>query len=242
LNSTRLNRFLAQAGLGSRRAVESLIQEGHIAINGRPVLSLATQVHPQDVVTYRGKRITLPPRIYAVLHKPKGFTCTATPQQSEKTIYQLLPPHWPRVFYVGRLDKESEGLLLITNDGQWAHRLSHPRHKIPKIYHITIDRSFNPSHAEKLKKGIYLPQGRARIEQLHIFTPTQLRITLTQGLKRQIREMLYRLGYEVKRLIRIQYGPLTLKGLPLGHARILTPKEIHALAPPSTTTQLHQKP
>jgi 23S rRNA pseudouridine2605 synthase len=229
LKSIRLNRYLAQAGLGSRRAVEALIQQGHIAINGHPILTLATQVHPEDIVTCRGKRIAPQRHIYAVLHKPKGYTCTALPREGEKNIYQLLPPDWPRVFYVGRLDKESEGLLILTNDGLWAQQLAHPRYKLPKIYHVTLNRPFDSTHIEKLKKGMVLPEGRARIDHLHILTPIQLRITLTQGLKRQIREMLYRVGYEVKRLVRVQYGSLNLKGLPLGHVRLLTPKEIRAL-------------
>jgi 23S rRNA pseudouridine2605 synthase len=209
--------------------VETLIAEGHIAINGKITRTLATQVRPEDIVTYKGRRLTPQKHLYAVLHKPKGYTCTALPHEREKTIYELLPPDWPRVFYVGRLDKESEGLLFITNDGQWAQRLAHPRYKLPKIYHVTLDHPFDPAYIEKLKKGISLPEGRARIDHLQILTPTQLRITLTQGLKRQIREMLYRVGYEVKRLIRVQYGPIELKGLPLGHARLLSPKEIRAL-------------
>ncbi len=234
MKSIRLNRYLAQAGLGSRRAVEGLIQAGHIAINGRPTRTLATQVHPEDIVTCRGKRIVPQRRIYAVLHKPKGYTCTALPREGEKTIYQLLPSDWPRVFYVGRLDKESEGLLLITNDGLLAEHLAHPRYKLPKIYHVTLNRPFDSAHIEKLKKGMVLPEGRARIDHLQILAPKQLRITLTQGLKRQIRQMLYRVGYEVKRLIRVQYGSIDIKGLPLGHVRLLTPKEICALTSAGT--------
>lgn len=226
----RLNRFLAQAGLGSRRAVETLILQGLIAVNGQITRSLATQIHPTDTVTYRGRPLTPARPIYAILHKPKGYTCTASPQHAEKTIYQLLPRHWPRTFYVGRLDKQSEGLLLITNDGAWAHTLTHPRYKIPKIYHVTLDRPYDPTHTKKLTHGFPIPGGYAQCQHVQPLSPRTLRITLTQGLNRQIRHMLYRLGYEVERLIRVQFGPITLKGLPKGHYRLLTPKEIHALS------------
>jgi 23S rRNA pseudouridine2605 synthase len=226
------------AGLGSRRAVENLVREGHIAINGCLIRALGTQVSSGDIVTYRGKRIFPQRHIYAVLHKPKGYVCSASPKDGEKTIYQLLPSDWPRVFYVGRLDKESEGLLLLTNDGAWAQRLAHPRYKLRKIYHVTLDRFFDSRDAAKLKKGMLLKEGKARIDRLSMISRQQLCVTLTQGLKRQIREMFYRVGYEVKRLVRVQYGCIQLKGLPVGRARLLTAREVSSLISMSASKSL----
>jgi len=231
----RLNRFLASAGLGSRRGVEELITTGQVRINGRVVTDLATQVGPNDAVKVGSRLLRTEQKITVVLNKPPGYVCTASDERDRKTIFQLLPPNWPRVYHVGRLDKDSEGLLLVTNDGELSLALTHPRYKIEKEYEVLIDKPFNPKDREKLLRGFHIIGGRAKAERVEILAPTHLRITLTQGIKRQIRLMLYDVGYEVERLARVRLGPLRVGELRPGEWRLLTSKEIAALKAPASS-------
>ena len=226
----RLNRYLASAGLGSRRGVEELIRSGRVRINGQPVTDLATDVTPGDSVKV-GSRVVHAEerRLYAVLNKPRGYVCTASDERGRRTIFELLPREWPRVFHVGRLDSDSEGLLLITNDGALALEQSHPRYKVEKEYEVLLDRPLDPAHREKLLRGFRIEPGRGKFERVEIVAPQHLRVTLLQGLKRQIRLMLYELGYEVKALRRIRIGPIWSRDLPVGCWRLLSGKEIAAL-------------
>jgi len=228
----RLNRFLASAGLGSRRGVEELITSGQVRINGKVVTDLATQVEPNDAVKVGSRLLHTEQKITVLLNKPAGFLCTASDERDRKTIFQLLPPNWPRVYHVGRLDKDSEGLLLVTNDGELSLALTHPRYKIEKEYEVLIDKPFDPKHKEKLLKGFHIIGGRAKTEWVEILAPNHLRLVLTQGIKRQIRLMLYDLGYEVERLARIRLGPLKIGEMRPGEWRLLTSKEIAALKSP----------
>jgi 23S rRNA pseudouridine2605 synthase len=222
----RLNRYLASAGLGSRRSVETLIREGRVRINGQPVDDLGTVVGPEDVVKV-GSRIVSPQEtVHAVLFKPKGFVCTASDEKQRRTIFDLLPTDWPRVYHVGRLDMESEGLLLVTNDGDLSLALTHPRFKLEKEYEVDIDKPFDAAHLPKLLKGFHIEGGRARMESVQLLAPQKLRIILTQGLKRQIRLMLYDCGYEVENLRRIRIGTLRIEKLRPGMWRMLSPKDI----------------
>ncbi len=222
----RLNQFLARAGFGSRRACEDLIREGSVTINGHRLRELAVRVGPEDHVLVHGKPVKIPLPIVAVLHKPVGYLCTSADSTSERTIYDLLPAHWPRVIYVGRLDKDSEGLLVVTNEGNLAQRLTHPSSKLRKTYIVTLDREFDFALAPKLKKGFPIEEGFAKMEDIFRVGPRTVKVVLTQGLKRQIREMFFRLGYEVKRLVRVQIGGLSLDKLPVGQHRILTQDEV----------------
>ena len=222
----RLNQYLARAGFGSRRACEELILEGAVTINGHRLRELATRVNADDRVIVNGKPVKMPLPLVAILHKPPGYLCTSTESTKERTIYDLLPTGWPRVVYVGRLDKESEGLLVVTNDGNLAQRLTHPSTKMRKTYIVTLDREFDFALAPKMKKGFPIEEGFARMEEIFRVGPRGLKVVLTQGLKRQIREMFYRLGYEVKRLVRVQIGALTIEGLPSGQHRVLTQDEV----------------
>jgi 23S rRNA pseudouridine2605 synthase len=222
----RLNQFLARAGFGSRRACESLIREGSVTINGHRLTELAVRVGPDDHVLVHGKPVKMPRPITAILHKPPGYLCTSADATKDRTIYDLLPANWPRVVYVGRLDKDSEGLLVVTNDGNLAQRVTHPSHKLRKTYIVTLDREFDFAHAPKLKKGIRIEEGFARMDEIFRVGPRALKIVLTQGLKRQIREMLHKSGYEVKRLVRVQIGSLTLENLASGQHRVLTQAEV----------------
>ena len=228
----RLNRFLASAGLGSRRSVEELILSGRVRINGRPVTELATQVQPGDAVKVGQRLIRSEESLTAVLYKPRGFLCTASDEQGRETIFDLLPNKWPRVFHVGRLDKESEGLLLLTNDGDLANGLMHPSFKVEKEYEVTIAQNFDPNHLPKLLAGVHIEGGRAKAERATLEGPRHLRLVLTQGINRQIHKMLWRVGeYDVEHLARVRIGPISIQGLRPGEWRLLTHKELAGLRP-----------
>ncbi len=229
----RLNRFLSSAGLGSRRGVEELITSGQVRLNGHVVTDLATKVGPDDAVKVGSRLIRSEQKITVLLNKPRGYLCTASDERDRKTIFELLPANWPRVYHVGRLDKDSEGLLLVTNDGDLSLALTHPRYKIEKEYEVLLDKPFNPKDREKVLRGFHIMGGRAKAERLDILAPTHLRLTLTQGIKRQIRLMLYELGYEVERLARVRLGPLKIGEMRPGEWRLLTGKEIAALKDPA---------
>jgi 23S rRNA pseudouridine2605 synthase len=227
----RLNQYLARAGFGSRRACEELILEGAVTINGHRLRELATRVGAQDHVLVNGKPVKMPLPLVAILHKPPGYLCTTPESTADRTIYDLLPSSWPRVVYVGRLDKESEGLLVVTNDGNLAQRLTHPSTKMRKTYIVTLDKEFEFALAPKMKKGITIEEGFARMEDIYRVGPRTLKVVLTQGLKRQIREMFFKFGYEVKRLVRIQIGNLSLEKMPAGQHRVLTQAEVKQYFP-----------
>ena len=230
----RLNRFLAAAGLGSRRHCDELIAAGRVTINGRICTDFSAQPAEGDHVKVGGKLVRSERPLYIVLHKPAGFVSTRSDPHARDTIFDLLPPHLPRLFHVGRLDAQTEGLLLLTNDGELAQRLTHPRYKIEKEYEITLDRPWDATLAPKLLHGIALDGQRARLEKILSIKPTRLRVTLRQGINRQIRRMFYEIGYEVKRLVRIRIGRLRLGDLPRGHWRPLSKSELKSIQPPSS--------
>jgi len=231
----RLNRFLAAAGLGSRRGVEQLILDGRVRVNGRVVTDLATKVEPVDSVKVGSRIVRAERPLHAVLMKPRGYVCTSEDERDRRTIFELLPRDWPRVFHVGRLDLESEGLLIVTNDGDLSLALTHPRHRVEKEYEVALDRPFVPEHREKLLRGFHIIGGRAKFERLEILGPKHLRLVLLQGIKRQIRLMLYDLGYEVTRLVRVRVGPIQIERMRPGEWRLLTDAEVAALKRASPT-------
>lgn len=238
----RLNRYLASAGLGSRRGVEELIQAGRVKVNGKVVTDLATQVGPEDSVKVGSKVVHAEQSLTAVMHKPRRYLCTASDELERKTIFDLLPDHWPRLFHVGRLDMESEGLLIVTNDGELSLTLTHPRFKMEKEYEVALDKPFQSEHRDRLLRGFQIPGGRAKAERVEILGPQTLRIVLLQGIKRQIRLMLYELGYEVTRLCRTRIGPLRLGSMRPGDVRVLTPREISLLKAGSQPTAAKPAP
>jgi 23S rRNA pseudouridine2605 synthase len=228
----RLNRFLALAGISSRRGAEEYIRRGRVTVNGELKTDLATQVAFSDQVRVDGKVVRTQEFVYLLLNKPADFLTTRSDERSRKTIYQLLPGDLPNLAHVGRLDKESEGLLLLTNDGDLAFRITHPKFKLQKEYLVTLDREFGPEDSPKTKKGVYLSEGRARFDAIVKVNPRQVRVVLTQGLKRQVRRVFAALGYKVKRLQRVRIGPLTDRGLRPGEVRLLSQKEVDLLASP----------
>src|SRR5581483_2426542 len=146
----RLNRFLASAGLGSRRGCEDIIRAGRVVVNGKICTDLATQISPGDFVKVDGRKVRSQESLHILLHKPRGYLCTARDERERRTIFDLLPKNWPRLFHVGRLDKESEGLLILTNDGELSLRLTHPRYKIEKEYVVALDRLLADEDRERM--------------------------------------------------------------------------------------------
>lgn len=227
----RINRFLASAGLGSRRACEELVRDGRVYVNNAVVTDLSTQVDPEaDIVRVGRKIVRAQSHVYLLLNKPKGYLCTRSDEKGRKTIFDLVPPQRGRLFHVGRLDKESEGLIVLTNDGDFAEALTHPSHQIDKEYEVTVDKPFDTTLVPKLLRGVTLESGRARMESVHPISPTKLKVILRQGLKRQIREMLWRVGgFNVEKLVRVRIGPLTDPRLKTGYWRPLDREEIATL-------------
>lgn len=225
----RLNRFLAAAGIGSRRQCDELIATGRVSINGRVCTNFSAQPSERDHVKVDGKLVHLERAMTIALHKPAGFVSTRSDPHVRDTIFDLLPPKFPRLFNIGRLDAQSEGLLLLTNDGDLAQQLTHPRFKIEKEYEVTLDRQWERALAQKLLRGIFLDGQRAQIARLHSTGPTRVRVVLRQGINQQIRRMFYAVGYEVERLVRVRIGNLRLGDLPRGHWRPLSKSELNAL-------------
>ena len=226
----RLNRFLAAAGVGSRRRCDELIAAGRVSINGQVCTNFSAQPAPRDHVKVDGKLVHADPPLTIMLHKPAGFVSTRKDVHARDTIFDLLPKKFSRLFNIGRLDAQTEGLILLTNDGDLAQRLTHPRYKIEKEYEVTLDRQWDATLAPKLLSGIFLDGQRAKIARLHSITSNRLRIVLSQGINRQIRRMFHEIGYEVKRLVRVRTGNLRLGDLPRGHWRPLTKRDLASLS------------
>jgi len=224
----RLNRFLAAAGLGSRRHCDELIAAGRVTINGNTCTDFSVEPNPRDHVKVNGKLVHVAPPLTIMLHKPAGFVSTRRDPRARDTIFDLLPAKFSRLFNIGRLDAQTEGLLLLTNDGDLAQRLTHPRYEIEKEYEVILDRPWDPGLTSKLLRGIFLDGQRARIAQLHSISPVHLRVVLAQGINRQIRRMFEAIGYRVKRLVRIRIGPVRLGDLPRGHWRALRKRELES--------------
>lgn len=225
----RLNRFLAAAGLGSRRHCDELIVAGRVSINGKTCTDFSTQPDARDHVKVNGKLVHVVPPLTIMLHKPAGFVSTRRDPHARDTVFDLLPAKFSRLFNIGRLDAQTEGLLLLTNDGDLSQRLTHPRFRIEKEYEVTLDRPWDPLLAPKLIRGIFLDDRRAKIVQLHSISLMRLRVVLRQGINRQIRRMFEAVGFRVKRLVRIRIGPMRLGDLPRGHWRTLTKRELDSL-------------
>ncbi len=230
----RLQKYLSDAGVASRRHAEDLILEGRVRVNGGVVDSLPAFVTPgEDEVRVDGHRVR-PQRLeYFIVHKPKGVLCTNSDPAGRLRAVDLLPKLPVRLFAVGRLDEESTGLLLMTNDGELAQLISHPRYGVPKTYRAEVKGRVPDDVPERLRKGVYLSEGRARANNAEIVHTSDersvLMLTLRESRNRQARRMLARLGYPVRTLKRVQIGPISLRGLPNGAARRLSLDEIEAL-------------
>lgn len=224
----RLQAFLARAGVASRRKAEALIRQGRVRVNGK-VAVLGQKVGPGDLVEVDGKRVELPQeRVVLALHKPKGYTTTRHDPHARRTVFDLLPKI-PGLHPVGRLDRDSEGLLLFTNDGALTFRLTHPRHGVRKVYRVWTEGGTLPEAVcQRLLKGVELEDGPAKALACRP-APGGAILTLGEGRKREVRRMLQRVGYPVRRLLRLQVGPIRLGDLPPGKWRRLSEREVQAL-------------
>ncbi len=222
----RLNRYLSQCGVASRRGAEQIVLEGRVSINGHIIKELATQVSAEDKVVVDGSPVRAETPIVIALHKPKGYLCSRGDTHDRMTIYDLLPLKLQNLHHVGRLDKESEGLILMTNRGDLSHRIIHPSQGAEKEYEVVTDKPMTQETMAKLIKGMITEEGHARVERAWLTTGYRANLVLKQGLKRQIRLMLYQLGFEVERLTRIRIGWLQLRGLAKGAHKELTPTEV----------------
>ncbi|TDU81621.1 23S rRNA pseudouridine2605 synthase [Prosthecobacter fusiformis] len=222
----RLNRYLSLCGLGSRRGCEVLIQEGRVSINGHVIKDLATQVSDEDRIIADGKPVKAESGVVIALNKPRGYICSRSDERDRMTIYSLLPKQFQTLHHVGRLDKDSEGLLLMTNRGELSHRLIHPSMGAEKEYEVIVDQPMDQATMAKLVKGMLTEEGHAKCERAWMITEYRAHVVLKQGLKRQIRLMFYQLGFEVERLTRTRIGWLELKGLQKGGWKQLTEVEV----------------
>lgn len=229
----RLNKFIASSGICSRRKADELIEAGKIIVNGKIVKELGFQVSEKDKVFLDKKQIRPKKLEYYKFYKPAGYITTADDEKGRKTIYDILPETMQQMKPVGRLDRESTGLLIMTNDGDLINDLTHPSIKVPKVYIVTIDGKINQNHIEQLSKGIEIePQkiAYADVGVIEMTTKsTMLQVVLYQGMNRQIRKMFDYLGFEVLSLKRIQHATISIDGLKKGQFKIIKPIQIREL-------------
>jgi 23S rRNA pseudouridine2605 synthase len=225
----RLQKVLAAAGLGSRRACEILIEEERVTVDGE-VAVLGRRVNPEtDRIEVDGVRVPVRPGLVTyLLNKPRGVVSTASDPQGRPTVVQLVPSE-PRVFPVGRLDTDTEGLLLLTNDGDLAHRLTHPSFGVDKEYLAEVDGSPTPAELRRLREGVELDDGPTAPAKASLTAPGALRLVIHEGRNRQVRRMCEAIGHPVRRLVRTRIGPLADRRLKPGEWRVLEVDEVRAL-------------
>lgn len=230
---TRLNKYIASSGLCSRRKADELIESGAVMVNGKKVLELGFSVQPKDKVFVNGKLIHPVKHVYYRFYKPAGYITTAEDEKGRKTIYDLLPDELHNLKPVGRLDRESTGLLILTNDGDLINELTHPSVKVPKLYRVSINGKISQNDIDTMYKGIELEPGKKAYAQVDVLeinnNQTVLEVLLYQGMNRQIRRMFEYLGFEVLTLKRIQHATLTLEGLKRGEFKPIKPGQIKDL-------------
>ena len=229
----RLNRFLAHAGVASRRKADELIAEGQVMVNGEVVLEMGRKILPGDKVEYRGKLLKPERFIYVLLNKPRGFLTTTSDDRGRKTVMELVERAGSRRIYpVGRLDRNTSGLLLLTNDGELAEALMHPRYEVEKVYAAKLNEPLRDEHFELLKMGVVLEDGPVHLDEVAFPDSkyhTEVGVSLHSGRNRIVRRMFEHLGYEVVKLDRVVYAGLTKKDLPRGKWRLLTDEEVRLL-------------
>lgn len=230
----RLNKYIANAGICSRREADKLIESGVITVNGKTITDLGTKVSPADLVKFDGRTLRTEKKYYVLLNKPKGYITTTEDPFDRKTIMNLVKNACnERIYPVGRLDKETTGLLLLTNDGALAKKLTHPKHNIRKIYHVILDKSLTKTDFNTIQKGIELEDGLVQVDKIAYVSETsskkELGIELHSGKNRVIRRIFESLGYKVTKLDRVAFAGLTKKDVPRGKWRHLTEKELNYL-------------
>lgn len=230
---TRLNKYIASSGICSRRKADELISSGAVQVNGKKVTELGFSVHAKDKVFINGKLIHPVKHEYYRFYKPAGYITTADDEKGRKTIYDLLPESMHSLKPVGRLDKDSTGLLILTNDGDLINELTHPSVKVPKLYRVSINGKITQNDIDAMYKGIELEPGKMAYAQVDVLEidnhSTVMEVLLYQGLNRQIRRMFEHLGFEVVTLKRIQHATLNLDGLKRGEFKPIKPRQIKEL-------------
>ena len=232
MNVERLHKILAVRGIASRRASEALIASGRVSVDGQIVREMGFKVSPDADIRVDGQHVREPAKAYFVLNKPRGYVTTLHDDRGRKSVGEILKRLRGRVYPVGRLDAETEGLLLVINDGDMTNILTHPRYHVEKTYLVMVRGHMSELSVQRLRSGVFLTEGKfaAKVRVLRTTRETtRLEMTITQGINRQIRRMCIAVGHEVKKLERIRFGPLRLKGLPRGGFRALTKAEIDAL-------------
>jgi 23S rRNA pseudouridine2605 synthase len=228
----RLNKWIAQSGICSRREADRLIEAGQVTVNGRRVMTLGESIDPvKDVVAVNGKPLSQPKRYYLLFHKPTGIITTRSDEKGRKTIYDLLPQEYHDADPAGRLDRDSSGALILSNNGDFIHKVTHPSFHLPKRYRVTLNRPIHEDVLKRLLKGVMLqPENKKAImTAIEVEAPTVLLVTLVTGYNRQIRRSLEIVGYQVETLKRVAVGNVSLGQLKPGRFRHLTPQELSAL-------------
>jgi len=225
---TRLNKYIANSGVCSRRDADKLIAAGEIKINDKIVTELGTKVSPGDKVTYKGKKLNPEKNVYILLNKPKDFITTTDDPEDRRTVMELVKnAAEERIYPVGRLDRNTTGLLLFTNDGDLAKKLSHPSHMVKKIYRVELDKAISKEDFVKIEEGMTLEDGPVSVDKVALLeNKNTLGIEIHLGRNRIVRRIFEHLGYEVTRLDRVMYANLDKTNLPRGKWRKLSEKEI----------------
>lgn len=235
--TTRLQKFLAEAGVASRRACEEIIESGRVCVNGQPVRLLGSKVDPaHDQVTLDGKPVRTRRKAYIVLHKPAACVCSRKDEAGRATVYDLLPKEWGNLYSVGRLDYGTEGLLFLTNDGEFALRLTHPRYGVRKRYVVTAEGRVDATMLKQFTAGVWHKGERLKAERVWLLSASNSRsvvdLELAEGKNREVRRLFESQGLNVMRLVRTQIGRIKLGELPPGKWRTLTEPEIKTLLNP----------
>ena len=231
-DTIRLNRFISNAGVCSRREADVLIEEGKITVNGKKIVEMGFKVKPSDTVKYGGKVLTTEKLQYVLLNKPKGFITTMKDERDRRTVMSLVEKACSeRIYPVGRLDRQTTGLLLFTNDGDLAKKLMHPSHRIKKIYQIGLDKALTQKDYDAIVEGLTLEDGPIKVDELAVLSDDNMHlgIEIHSGRNRIIRRIFEHLGYRVETLDRVMYGRLTKKSLGRGKWRKLTDQEVSRL-------------
>ena len=225
----RLNRYIANAGICSRREADDIIKTGEIRVNGEVITEMGYQVQPGDIVKYGNKKLNREKMVYVLVNKPKDFITTTEDPEERKTVMDLVKNACEeRIYPVGRLDRNTTGLLLLTNDGELADKLTHPSNEIEKLYQVEIDKPLTQEHLDLILKGVTLEDGEIKADELAIVTPDGMvvGIKIHSGRNRIVRRVFESLGYEVLKLDRTIFAGLTKKDLPRGSWRFLNEKEV----------------
>lgn len=232
--AVRLNKVLADRGVGSRRHCDLVIRSGAVRVNGEIVSELGRKVDPEsDRIEVDGKLLAAPRRVVYALYKPQGVVCTNAPEERRPRAVDLVrDPGGARLYCVGRLDMDSEGLILLTNDGEFANRVAHPRFGVSKSYFVKVRGRLTPADLERIQKGVWLSEGRTQgarvLIRKRLAAATVLLVTIREGMNREIRRMFAKLGFQVGLLKRVAIGPLSLRGLSAGEYRRLSREEVAA--------------